>query len=75
MRKRSIDIQIFRDLDSLTVPECIDNILFLEYLKSKEVNANLRERFAYYIGKLKDRISELKEQEVAALERCLNALP
>ena len=54
---------IFKDIETLTLTESIDNVLFLKYLLSKECNSLIREKYRYYINKLTNRVSELKELE------------
>lgn len=69
---KPLEWNMFKELDTLTLPECIHNILFLKYLLYKETNAQVQQKFQYYIDKLTSRLLELLDQEEAPLNKPAN---
>jgi hypothetical protein len=58
---KDFKLSIFKDLQALTLDECMDNVLLLQYLVHKEVNANIRNSLCLYISLLNNRVSDLME--------------
>lgn len=66
---KPLDWNMFKEIDTLTLPECINNILFLKYLLYKEDNALVRQKLHCYIDQLTLRLLELLDREEAPLNR------
>ncbi|MGV3642181.1 MAG: hypothetical protein ACO1NZ_16775 [Adhaeribacter sp.] len=62
---KDFELYFFKDLEALTIEECHENVLLLEYLVHKEVNYNIREKFLRYINQLSHRLAELGNRRQA----------
>lgn len=62
---KDFELYFFKDLEALTLEECHENVLLLEYLVHKEVNNNIREKFRRYISQLSHRLAELSHRRQA----------
>jgi hypothetical protein len=62
-KPKDLELNFFKDLEALTMEECKDNVLLLQYLVYKEVNTNIREKFNRYINQLSNRLMELQVRE------------
>jgi hypothetical protein len=58
-KPKDLELNFFKDLEALTIEECKDNVILLEYLVYKEVNTHIREKFNRYINQLTNRVTEL----------------